>query len=113
GAHIADLVEAATGLNLWAEWARLEARRDGQPYTLPPVRQDYAGLMVSLARQQWPDLSHYNAPEVVWRLQKANHAGLIVAAPQLDRVESLLAAYTDRFYQDFFASASPRERPSE
>lgn len=113
GAHIVDLVEAATGLNLWAEWARLEARRDHRLYALPPIQQNYAGLMVSLARQQWPDLSGYNDPEVVWRLKKANHAGLIVASPQLERVESLLATYTERFYQDFFASAPPRERPSE
>ena len=24
GAHIAELVEAATGINLWSEWARIE-----------------------------------------------------------------------------------------
>jgi hypothetical protein len=96
-----DLVEAATGLNLWAEWARLEARREGHPYALPPVRELNAGLMVSLARQEWPDLAPYNDPEVVWRLKKKNHAGL----------KSLIAAYTERFYQDFFASAPPRDRP--
>jgi hypothetical protein len=111
GAHIVDLVEAATGLNLWAEWARLEARGEGQPYTLPPVREVHAGLMVSLARQEWPDLSRYDDAEVVWRLKKKNHAGLIVASPDAARVESLIAAYTERFYQDFFASAPPRDRP--
>jgi biotin carboxylase len=111
GAHIVDLVEAATGLNLWAEWARLEARSEGQVYTLPPVRELHAGLMVSLARQEWPDLAPYNDPEVVWRLKKKNHAGLIVASPDAARVESLIAAYTERFYQDFFASAPPRDRP--
>ncbi len=111
GAHIVDLVEAAAGLNLWAEWARLEARPDGQPYTVTPPRRHYAGLIVSLARQEWPDLSGYKDPEVVWRLKKKNHAGLIVASPELERVDALLAAYTERFYQDFFASAPPRERP--
>lgn len=111
GAHIVDLVEAATGLNLWAEWARLEARGEGQPYTLPPRRELHAGLMVSLARQEWPDLSRYDDAEVVWRLKKKNHAGLIVASPDAQRVESLLASYTERFYQDFFASAPPRDRP--
>jgi hypothetical protein len=34
-----------------------------------------------------------------------------VASPDAPRVESLLATYTERFYQDFFASAPPRERP--
>ena len=113
GAHIVDLVEAATGLNLWAEWARLEARREGEPYTVSPPRELNAGLMVSLARQEWPDLSRYDDPEVVWRLKKKNHAGLIVASPDAQRVEWLLASYSERFYQDFFASAPPRDRPMD
>ena len=111
GAHIVDLVEAATGLNLWAEWARLEARPDGQPYTVESQRRHQAGLLVSLARQEWPDLSSYNDHEVVWRLKKKNHAGVIVASPDEKRVDALLASYTERFYQDFFATAPPRDRP--
>lgn len=113
GAHIVDLVEAATGLNLWAEWARLEARTEGQPYTVKPKRQHHAGLLVSLARQEQPDLSRYNDPEVVWRLTKKNHAGVIVASPDQKKVDSLLASYTERFYQDFFATAPPRDRPMD
>ena len=30
GAHIVDLVEAATGINLWAEWAKLEIAGGGR-----------------------------------------------------------------------------------
>ena len=78
GAHIADLIEAATGINMWAEWAKVEIAGGKQPYDAPPVRSDYAGLLVSLARQESPDLSAYNDPEVVWRLHKEHHAGLIV-----------------------------------
>ena len=101
GAHIADLVEAATGLNLWTEWAKMEVE---QRYTLPEHRNDYAGLIISLAKQESPDLSGYNAPEVVWKLEKENHAGLIVRAPRFERVEELMKEYTERFYTDFFAS---------
>src|SRR5262245_25125684 len=44
GANIADLVEAATGVNPWVEWVRLEkAHVQGAPYQLPKVREDYAG----------------------------------------------------------------------
>jgi biotin carboxylase len=111
GAHIVDLVHAATGLNLWHEWARLECLPDGQAYRPPAPRQDYAGLLISLAKQEWPDLDAYSDPEVVWRLKKKNHAGLIVASPEHPRVESLLASYTDRFYNDFFASQPAPDRP--
>lgn len=113
GAHIVDLVEAATGLNLWAEWARLECQAGEPAGPIVPSRRDYAGLLVSLARQEWPDLSGYNDPEVAWRLTKAHHAGLIVRSPNLDRVEELLESYSERFYQDFFASAPPRMTAAE
>ncbi|MCA1626628.1 MAG: ATP-grasp domain-containing protein, partial [Acidobacteria bacterium] len=86
GANIAELIEAATGLNLWAEWAKLEVRPD---YKLPTPREDYAGLLVSLARQECPDTSRYNDPEIVWRMNKSAHAGLIVKSPSLARVEQL------------------------
>lgn len=43
GAHIAELVEMATGLNLWAEWARVEVAGGKTEYDPPSARQDYAG----------------------------------------------------------------------
>lgn len=108
GAYTADVVEAATGINLWAEWAKIEVAGGERPYVLPPHRQDYGGLILSLARQEWPDTSAYNDPEVVQRLKKQYHAGLIVASPDPARVESLLEAYSERFTQDFFATAPPK-----
>lgn len=113
GAHIADLIEQATGLNLWAEWARLiVADIRGQTYQLPPFRADYGGLLVCLSRQEYPDLSAYDDAEVVWRLHKQQHAGLIVASPAYDRVQALLAAYVPRFAGDFLAVAPPKDRPT-
>jgi biotin carboxylase len=112
GAHIADLIEAATGLNLWAEWAKIEtAPKSG--YSVRPLRSDYAGLMISLAKQELPDLNAYNDEEVVWRLNKKFHAGLIFRSPRQDRVEELLKTYTDRFYHDFFTSAPLPEKATE
>jgi biotin carboxylase len=113
GAHIVELVEASTALNLWAEWAKIETLHDQMSYQLPDHRNDYGGLLVSLAKQEWPDLSTYDAPEVSWRLKKEHHAGLIVHSPDYDRVTQLLNEYTQRFYQDFFASAPPQNRPGE
>jgi len=57
GANIVELVEAATGLNLWAEWAKVEIAGGKVPYHAPEPRADYAGLLVSLAKQEWPDTS--------------------------------------------------------
>src|SRR6185369_3820105 len=48
GAHVADLVEASTGINLWAEWADIEIDKGTVPYTLPLRRSEYGGLIQSL-----------------------------------------------------------------
>ena len=101
GANIGDLVEAATGVNLWAEWARIELCGTERHYELPERRADCAGIVISLARQERPDTSPYDAPEIVWRLNKDHHAGLIVASPDAARVEELVDEYSRRFYDDF------------
>jgi len=114
GAGIDLLVEHATGINPWAEWARVEvARLRGEPYTLPPTRQHAAGLIVSLARQQHPDTSAYNDPEIVWRLTKEHHVGMIVASPDHGRVQTLIDSYAGRIATDFSATAPPLDRAPE
>ncbi len=104
GAYIADLVEAATGLNPWAEWARLEvAMCRGAEYRLPTRRHDFAGSVITLARQATPDLSGYTDPEIVLRMTQHHHAGLLVRASSQERVESLVGSYASRFFSDFCA----------
>jgi len=110
GANIVELVEAATNINLWAEWAKLEIIMGERPYELPPVRDDYAGLMVSLAKQENPDTSAYDDPEIVWRMQKHHHAGLIVMSPDPGRIDQLIKEYTTRFYNDFYATEPAPDR---
>ncbi|MBA3269090.1 MAG: ATP-grasp domain-containing protein [Acidobacteria bacterium] len=111
GAHIAELIEAATGINMWAEWAKVEIGGGKTPYRPPPMRTDYAGLLVSLARQGTPDLSGYDDPEVVWRLQKQNHAGLIVKSSSCARIDELLTSYVERFRREFAAVLPAADTP--
>jgi hypothetical protein len=105
GAHIADLVAASSGVNLWKEWARIETSQGEEPYVLPKFRRDYAGLIISLARQEIPDTSAYTDPEIVWRLEghPAHHVGFVVRSPDRARVEALLDAYEPRVAKDFMA----------
>ncbi len=103
GANIAELVETASNVNLWAEWARVEIL--GEDYRLPEVRRDYAGLLVSLARQEWPDQSVFADPEVVMRIPKRYHVALIWRSPSADRVVELQRQYIERVQRDFHASA--------
>jgi len=105
GAHIVEMIEAATGVNLWRDWARLEVCHAlGEPYEPTQPRDGYAGILISLSRQEWPDLSGFAEAEVVWRLSKRHHAGLIVASADVDRVASLIELYMPRFRDEFMAT---------
>ncbi len=106
GAHIAEMVEAASGVNLWAEWVNLEtALARNEPYEPPVEAHHYAGLIVSLARQPWPDMTGFADAEIWWRMHKEHHLGLIVRAGDPSRVLDLLDNYMKRIYADFHASA--------
>src|SRR5437588_3854532 len=48
GANIVDLIEAATGINLWREWARIETATEERKYQLPAYEENYAGVLVTL-----------------------------------------------------------------
>ncbi|HAF22573.1 MAG TPA: ATPase [Blastocatellia bacterium] len=137
GAYIADVLEAASGLNLWREWARIEVGqkpdRRGGPSSgrqeqlagagekldreeglggnrLKPLRNDYGGIVLSLAKQEVPDTSAYDDPEIVYRVKKHHHVGLIVRSRKLERVEQLLNDYSRRFMNDFSAILPPLEK---
>jgi len=112
GAYISNVIEAATNINLWREWARLEVGAGKQPYQLPAARRDYAGVILSLARQQHPDTSAYNDPEIVHRVSKYHHAGFVLKSPSSERVQQLLDSYSARFAEDFLARQPVPDRPT-
>ncbi len=112
GANIEQLVEAASGINLWAEWAKLEiAFARGETYHAPEDSRQYAGVLICLARQEYPDLSSYQDVEIVYRVNKKHHAGLILSSDRSERVEILIADYSRRFADDFLAVAPPLDKP--
>ena len=113
GAFIADLVEAATGVNLWREWARLEVANLGnQTYHLPETREEYAGSVLCLAKTSEPDTSAFNAPEIVLRLKKHHHAGLIVRSSDPERVKELTEQYSVEFAERFLATMPAPAKPT-
>jgi len=113
GAFIADVVEAATGVNLWREWARIEvAALRGAKYEVPEPRALYAGSVLCLAKTADPDTRMFEAPEIVLRLKKHHHAGLIVRSEDPERVRGLLEEYGERFAREYLAVAPVPDRPT-
>lgn len=88
---IEDLVEATSGLNLWAEWADLEAATPEDPYAMPPVTQRHGGLAICMTPFERPDLSPLQMESVLPSVPKPYHAAALVANDSLDRVEGLMA----------------------
>ncbi|MGC2550139.1 MAG: ATPase, partial [Candidatus Sulfotelmatobacter sp.] len=112
GAYINEMVEAATGINLWREWARIEIAGGDGSYRLPEVREEYAGVVLSLARQQDPDTSAFNDPEIFLRIKRHHHAGLVLRSSDQKRVQVLLESYALRFAEEFLAVEPPRDKPT-
>lgn len=110
GAHLAEMVEAATGVNLWSEWAKIEdAVVKNQKYALPKVSKNYAGIVLTLSKYEHPDLSSFDDLEVCFRVPLEYHAGLIVKSPKHERVMQLLDQYAERFASELSATAEAPE----
>ncbi|WP_100626770.1 ATP-grasp domain-containing protein [Algoriphagus formosus] len=110
GAHLAEMVEAATSINLWTEWAKIEdSLARGKEYKLPKSVKQYAGIVLTLSKFQNPDLSSFDDPEVYFRVPLEYHAGLIVRSKNRDKILALLDDYADRLTRDFSTSAAAPE----
>lgn len=110
GAYIANVLEHACGFNLWREWARLETATDEKPYKLPKLYKDFAGITLALANTDAPDTSHYLDEEIVYRVNKPKHVGMIFRSSSRQRVDELISVYSQRITADFLAVAPVKER---
>jgi hypothetical protein len=110
GAYIAESLEAASGINIWREWAKIEIACGLGSYKIPLQRKEYGGIVLSLARQEYPDTSAYTEDEIVYRVKKRHHVGLVVRSAKMERADELLNLYAHRFNEEFTAVAPPLER---
>ena len=102
GAHLAEMVDAASNVNMWREWAKIEdALAKNKKYKLPKTIKGYAGIVLTLSKQEQPDLSSFDDQEVTFKVPLAYHAGLVVKSKSHQRVRDLLDDYAARLNSDF------------
>ena len=102
GAHLAEMVDAASGVNLWSEWAKIEdCLAKAKDYKLPTIKKEFAGIVLTLSKFEHPDLSEFDEEEVCFRVPLDHHAGLIVKSDNNARVLELLDDYAERLIKDF------------
>jgi len=82
----------------------------GESYLVPHERLDYAGSVLCLAQTAEPDTSAFIDPEIVLRMKKHHHAGLIVRSENPERVRELLARYSAEFARMYLATMPPVDR---
>ena len=94
--------DAASGVNLWKEWAKIEdGQAKGKEYKLPEIKKEFAGIVLTLSKFEHPDLSEFDDGEVCFRVPLDYHAGLIVKSDKNARVLELLDTYAERLIRDF------------
>ena len=110
GAYIANVLEHACGFNLWREWAKLSIADKDNPYKPPKLRKEFAGVALALSKEEEADTSQFDDDEIVYRVKKAKHIGLIFYSPKRQRVVELLESYSQRISDEFLAVAPAKER---
>lgn len=114
GAHLAEMVEASSGINIWKEWARIEtAVAEKKPYVLPKIEKKYSGILISLSSHQWPNMYVFDDKEIFWKMNEEYHVGLIVKADSRERVIELLDKYAKMVFDlGLHASAPAPDKPT-
>jgi biotin carboxylase len=90
-AWTSEVVEAATGVNLWREWARLEvASLRGQHYLPPDPFEMYAGSVLCQGQDSAPDLNGLDAAEIVQRAVLGRQTALLIRSADAERLRQLI-----------------------
>jgi hypothetical protein len=113
GAHISDMVQAASHINLWAEWARIEDHSlKSLNYKLPKIKRLQAGLIISLSKVKKPDYSHFDKIGLDWELQKDYHVGVIYVDPDEKVVLKKIEAATEVIKSKYFTTVPQSDKHS-
>jgi biotin carboxylase len=114
GAHLAEMVEAASGINLWAEWAKIEtAVYEKTKYKAPKRKHAYGGILVTLCSQQWPDYGAFSHKDIFWTMNEEYHIGVIIQNNKRQQIIELLDKYVHVISENgLHASAPAPDKPT-
>ncbi len=112
GAHIPDMVEASSGLNLWREWARIEnAVLNNTSYEVAKPTGFSAGLIIALAREKNPDCEAFQCEEVLKFLPLDHHIGIVYKSDTHEKIEHRLDEAAELITKDFLNIIPPHSKP--
>lgn len=113
GAHIPDLVEASSGINIWREWAKIEdALLRSKRYEIATPTEYYAGLIIALIKDQQPDYSDFECEEIVKYLPIDYHVGIVYKSDNADVVQKRLDSAADKINTGLLNILPPKGKPT-
>jgi len=113
GAHIPDLVEASTGINLWREWARIEdALLKNTKYEIKKSTGFAAGLIVALGKEKVPNYEKFHCDEVEKFLQLDYHIGIVYKSDIKEKIQEKLDEAALIITQEYLNILPPKTKPS-
>ncbi|WP_294283068.1 ATPase [uncultured Chryseobacterium sp.] len=113
GAHIPDLVEASSSINIWREWAKIEdALLRGKDYQVSKPTGYYAGLIIALIKDQQPDYNAFECEEAVKFLPIDYHAGIVYKSKDADVIQEKLDKAAEKIQAEMLNILPPKDKPT-
>ena len=113
GAHIPDLVEASSGINIWREWAKIEdALLRNKSYEVAKPTGFSAGLIIALAKELKPDYAEFECEEVVRFLPIDYHVGIVYKSDKTEMVQQRLDEAAEKINDHHLNILPPKSKPS-
>lgn len=113
GAHIPDLVEASSGINIWREWAKIEdALLRNKSYEVAKPTGFSAGLIIALGKELTPDYSEFECEEVVRFLPIDYHVGIVYKSDKMEMVQQRLDEAAEKINDHHLNILPQKSKPS-
>jgi len=113
GAHIPDLVEASSNINIWREWAKIEdALLRGNHYEVSKPTGYYSGLIVALIKDFAPNYKDFECDEVVKFLPIDYHVGIVYKSRDSGIVQERLDFAAEKIHAEMLNVIPPKDKPS-
>lgn len=111
GAHIPDLVEASSSINIWREWAKIEdALLRGKNYQASKPTGHYSGLIIALIKDKHPDYSGFQSEEAVKFLPIDHHVGIVYKSSNPDIIQERLDSAAEKIQAEMLNILPPKSK---
>ncbi|WPO84465.1 ATPase [Chryseobacterium sp. JJR-5R] len=113
GAHIPDLVEASSNINIWREWAKIEnALLREKKYKIPKSTAYYSGLIIALIKDKEADYRQFECKEAVKFLPIEHHAGIVYKSKSAQIIQERLDKAAEKIHSEMLSILPPKSKPS-